>query len=140
MNKYIYLIAPIAGWVVSQLLKLSLEEVSHRRPRLSDVLSSGSMPSSHMAGPAALLTVLGIHQGLTSPLFGLGFVYAVLVAYDSFGVRRMAAESAIAVKAISRKLGTKESPAHLYQGHSVPEVGGGILVGFVVGLIINWLF
>ncbi len=135
MSRYIYLIAPLAAWLLSQIIKLALDRASGGKLRMRDILTSGSMPSAHVSGPVAFLTVLGARQGYDTPLFALGFLFAVLVAYDSFGVRRTAAESARALKKAGSKLSFSVQPLHIYNGHTPLEVGGGVVLGVLVGLV-----
>lgn len=135
MSDYIYLVAPLTAWAVSQIIKLVLDKVNSGKLRFWDLLSSGSMPSAHVSGPVAFLTVFGSRQGYDDPLFALGFMFAVLVAYDSFGVRRTAAETAASLKKISRKLNIDPKPLHIYRGHTPIEVAGGALLGFAIGLL-----
>lgn len=140
MSQYVYLIAPIAAWSVSQMIKIALRRLGHKRLHLSDVVSSGRMPSSHVAGPMALLAVIATREGVSDPVFALGAVFALLVAYDAVGVRRTAAESATAVKNLSSKLGMKAYPEHIFKGHTLPEVVVGGLVGIGVGLVVSAIF
>lgn len=135
MSKYIYLVAPIVGWAASQAIKLSLKSLKNRHLGLSDLLSSGNMPSSHVSGPSAFLVVIANQQGVTSPLFAISLMFMVLTAYDSIGVRRTAEESAKAINKISHKLGLSARSEHVYKGHTPVEVLVGIAVGATAGLI-----
>jgi acid phosphatase family membrane protein YuiD len=65
MSDYIYIIAPICGWLVAQGIKFFL---SLRKDGISwnDFVQSGGMPSSHTAFMVALLTVIGVNNGIQS--------------------------------------------------------------------------
>lgn len=139
MHQYIFLIAPIVAWGLSQLIKLTLNHLNGQYVRLSDIVSSGNMPSSHVCGATALTVVIGAKQGWSSSLFALGFVFSVLIAYDSVGVRRAAGEGAASINAINKKIGLGQQPLHVYKGHTVWEVLAGVVLGAAVAAILNIL-
>lgn len=134
---------PLAAWVSAQLLKVFLTPATVRGRHClgwQNITASGGMPSSHAAGAVALLTSLGVNEGASSPVFGLGFLVAVLVCYDSLGVRRTAGENASALKIIANKLRLPTArPRAQFKGHTPAEVLVGAVFGFFIGFVLTGL-
>src|SRR5579859_4415659 len=82
------LIASFLAWAVAQLTKTVYECIRYRELRLSRLVSSGGMPSSHSALVTGLATAAGRVSGLSSPSFAIAAVLAGIVMYDAAGVRR----------------------------------------------------
>ena len=140
-GEYVYIVAPIVAWVFAQLLKMFLAPSSGRsghRLTWQNITASGGMPSSHAAGAVALLTSLGINEGISSPVFGLGFLVTVLVCYDSLGVRRVAGENTSAIRVIANKLRLSTARPHVqFKGHTPTEVLVGVVFGFFIGFVLS---
>lgn len=80
----------VAAWVITQGAKYMLELRNHKNAvKLRRVVSeSGGMPSSHSAVVIAVATFIGLKEGVHSwSIFGLAFVFAMVVIYDSMKVR-----------------------------------------------------
>lgn len=137
MKNYIYLIAPVIGWLAAQGIKFIL---SLRKDGISwsDAMQSGGMPSSHTSFMVAICTVIGINVGVTSVEFAIVSAITAIIIYDAVGVRKTTGEQTSAIKELAKhndkKLVTYISNA---KGHSLSEVFVGSLVGFIVGLLTN---
>ena len=137
MSNYIFLIAPITGWVSAQFIKVLLD-LREDGVQLSDAIASGGMPSSHTAGIAALTTVIGVQEGLDSAIFGLAFTLLVVIIYDSAGVRRTTGENALALRKIEKKLQLEpQQKIHIARGHSPEQVLAGLILGAIIGVILT---
>ena len=79
-----YLIAALLGWIIAQGSKYIFALIKGRSVRkLQSLYISGGMPSAHSATVTALVSVIGLKNGIDSGLFGLGFVFASVVMYDA---------------------------------------------------------
>ena len=149
MNLYNpYILIPLAVWVITQLAKFLLAAIkSNNHFDLRYLYASGGMPSAHSAVVCSLAMTALLRSGLTSPIFGLSAVFAAIVMYDSFGVRRAAGEQAAAINAIldtmtKQPLGFSHPGERLREilGHKPLEVTVGAISGIVLALIFNARF
>jgi uncharacterized protein len=126
------LLASSLAWVVAQVSKTIYELIRQRELRLSRLVSSGGMPSSHSALVTGLATATGRVMGLSSASFAITVVLASIVMYDAAGVRR-------AVSIQARILNQMIDEA--FQGHPFAEKRLRELIGhtpiqvFVGGLL-----
>lgn len=130
----IYLLAPILGWVTAQCIKVILRSFKlRRRPGYTAFFQSGSMPSSHSATTVALLTVIGVHEGIDSALFAIMAVVTGIVVYDAVNVRRAVGEQGRAIEKLLEWV-QKDISFYTAKGHVLTEVIAGGILGFFVGL------
>ena len=135
----------VAGWAamvagsVAQLIKVvatSARESRFAWPRFFD---TGGMPSSHTAVVAALTTVIGITAGGRSSLFSVSLIFSLYFVAEAGGLRQDVGRQARVLNAIVDQL--RERSPHGAQrlkelvGHTWTEVGGGLLLGVVVGVL-----
>ncbi len=126
------LITSIVAWLAAQISKTIYELIRQRELRLSRLVSSGGMPSSHSALVTALATATGRVLGVSSAGFAITVVLASIVMYDAAGVRR-------AVSIQARILNQMIDEA--FQGHPFAEKRLRELIGhtpiqvFVGGLL-----
>jgi hypothetical protein len=131
-----FLLAPILAWLVAQAVKYLLHLTKTRKfGGVSFLYQSGNMPSSHTATVTALLTVVGVREGVDSALFGVVVVFGLIVAYDAMQVRRAAGEQGAAIKQVLVKLGLKGKP-HQALGHKPLEVMVGAFLGAASAIIV----
>ncbi|MHB8599246.1 MAG: divergent PAP2 family protein [Ktedonobacteraceae bacterium] len=126
------LITSVVAWLAAQISKTIYELIRQRELRLSRLVSSGGMPSSHSALVTALATATGRVAGVSSGAFAITVVLASIVMYDAAGVRR-------AVSIQARILNQMIDEA--FQGHPFAEKRLRELIGhtpiqvFVGGLL-----
>ncbi|HLX39989.1 MAG TPA: divergent PAP2 family protein [Ktedonobacteraceae bacterium] len=126
------LMTSIVAWLVAQISKTIYELIRQRELRLSRLVSSGGMPSSHSALVTGLATATGRVMGVSSATFAITVVLASIVMYDAAGVRR-------AVSIQARILNQMIDEA--FQGHPFAEKRLRELIGhtpiqvFVGGLL-----
>ncbi len=130
--------ATFVAWVTAQILKVLVELLWKHRLDLRLLTSAGGMPSSHSATVCGLATAVAIHDGLSSTLFAISVVLAVVVMYDAAGVRRAAGVQARILNQIIDELfqGHPISETHLREllGHTPIQV----IVGAVLGIALAW--
>ena len=78
----------IIAWAIAQSLKLIITRITEKRWDWRHIFSSGGMPSSHSAAVCACAASVGYLYGLSTPLFAIAAVMAVVVMYDAANVRR----------------------------------------------------
>lgn len=135
MAEYIYLIAPISGWVVAQSIKFALT-LRKEGVKIQDAVQSGGMPSSHTAFMVALTTVIGLNLGISDVIFGVCFAVTGVIIYDALGVRRTTGQQTVAIKKLALSSKTKINTLDNAKGHTLPEVAVGALVGVGVGIVL----
>ena len=130
-----YLIAIAAAWVVAQGAKFLIESVRKGGPiNYKNLYSSGDMPSSHTATVIALMTVIGLKNGVESAVFGIATLFAAIVMYDAVMVRRSSGEQGKAIGELIKEQKSKVKIPRAAKGHEPLEVAVGALVGIIVGL------
>lgn len=143
MNLSTYLLIPLIVWLITQATKFLVAYFKGDFD-LRYLFASGGMPSVHSAVVCSLATVALIEGGLSSPLFGITGILAVIVMYDSFGVRRSTGEQARTLNALIEDLGDHGNlrnpddygKLRVILGHKPLEV----LVGAVQGIVLTLIF
>ena len=126
----------VAAWVITQGDKYMLELRNHKNVKLRRVVSeSGGMPSSHSAVVIAVATFIGLKEGVHSSIFGLAFVFAMVVIYDSMKVRFSNGKQGEAINNIIEKGKLDVSKVRIVKGHTPLEVAVGSTIGFLLGYI-----
>jgi len=101
------LIIPLAAWFLTQLAKMIIELLKGKGLDFRYLVSSGGMPSSHSAIVSALATSVGMIYGFNSAVFGIAVILALIVMYDSTGVRQSVSKQSIVLNDIVRELRDK---------------------------------
>lgn len=98
------------------------------------------MPSSHSAVVTSLATMIGVSQGVESPIFAVSVIFAFVVMYDAAGIRRAAGKQAELLNKIVNTPGLSgvEVTEKLQEvlGHTPIQV----IVGAVIGIIVGFIF
>jgi acid phosphatase family membrane protein YuiD len=132
-----YIVAGVAGWIVSQAAKYVIASVKHGGlASYRQLYLSGHMPSAHSATVVAVLVVIGYHDGIDSGLFGLALVFASVVIYDAMMVRRSSGEQGVALTALIKEQNSKVALPRVAMGHTPLEVAVGAFLGVVVGFAV----
>jgi uncharacterized protein len=138
----LYLILPLIALVIAQVSKIFVK--SNREKASFKVINSyAGMPSGHAAFVTSLVTIIGIRDGIFSPLFAISLVFAVIIIRDAVGLRRYLGEHGRILNELVKDL--KEEPdkpldqiyPHLLEkiGHTPAQVLVGALIGFLTSLI-----
>ncbi len=140
-----YIVVPIATWAVAQVSKFAIAamkgDVDFRY-----LYASGGMPSVHASVVSSLAATSFLVDGPSSPIFGVVLIFALIVMYDSFGVRRSTGELAVAVNMLLDNLERNRfkldtpAPPRLREilGHQPREVGAGAITGVVLAGLFNY--
>lgn len=138
-----YIIVPFATWIIAQTIKFCLAAWRGQLD-FKYLYASGGMPSVHSAVVCSLAITALLVDGPQSHLFGFTLLFAAIVMYDSFGVRRSAGEQAVMINMIiasleSDRIKMQGPHAKLREvlGHKPAEVSVGALLGVVLGGLFN---
>jgi acid phosphatase family membrane protein YuiD len=135
------LVASFIAWAIAQLTKAVYELFRYRELRLSRLVSSGGMPSSHSALVMGLATATGRIAGFESAVFAISLVLAVIVIYDAAGVRRAVSIQARILNQMNEEAfqGKPFAEKRLREliGHTPTQVIVGGLLGIGVALVVT---
>ncbi len=136
-----YLLAIVLAWIVAQGTKFLINSVKGRWViDYRQLYTSGSMPSSHSASVIALMSVIGLRDGVDTAVFGLVTLFAAIVMYDAFMVRRSTGEQGEAIQALIKEQKSKVRLPRAAKGHEPLEVAVGALIGLAVGLGVFFIY
>lgn len=140
--KYKYIIIPFLTLVIAQVVKFTIETIKTKKVSLDRLLNgNGGMPSTHTAFTTSLAFAVGIGNGFESALFAVALVFAIIVAYDSMGLRMESGKQAVAINKLMEHNGLdKNVPLKEMLGHKPLEVFVGFLFGIVSAFIQMSLF
>ena len=128
------------GWIAAQSAKYLIMSIRKRRlVSLRQLYGSGNMPSAHSATVVAVLTVIGLTDGVQSGLFGLALVFASVVLYDAVMVRRSSGEQGASLTALIKESGSKVRLPRVAKGHTPVEVAVGSFLGVFVGIATHFI-
>lgn len=140
---YIYILCPIIAFVLAQGAKVVLRSFKHKIS-WRDLFAYSDMPSGHTAVVSALVVILGLKTGLSSPLFASAFVFATIVIVDAIGLRNYLGQHGKTLNVLVKDLKEDDFLDRTYShqlehiGHTPLQVLVGALVGSLSSLII-WL-
>lgn len=142
-NGYEVLTALVAANVVAQVIKTLIFALRHKQADLRMLFTTGGMPSSHSASVMAMATTIGLIRGFESIGFAIALTLAIIVMYDSAGVRQAAGKQARVLNNIMSELLSPEhrlSKAKLKEllGHSPKEVLIGALLGVLISMSLRY--
>lgn len=136
---------PIIATLVSQLIKIFIKK-NKLKLSFKNMVSYSGMPSGHSALMVSLATIIGLQEGIDSPLFAAVFIIAIIIIRDALGLRRYLGEHGkilnVLVKDLKDDEVLDERYPHLLEqiGHTPNQVLAGSIIGFLVSLIGYILF
>ncbi len=143
---YLILLTPIVTLAISQLSKILVKQNNLKLSWKSFIAYSG-MPSSHAAMTVSLTSIIGLVEGLASPLFAVSTVFTVLVIRDALGVRKYLGQHSEQLNDLVKDLrqdniSLKEKYPRLMEkiGHTPAQVIAGSTLGFFISLAANYIF
>lgn len=134
-----YLIAIGAAWLMAHIAKylFAMSGRGQVQPTLlKQLFISGGMPSSHAATVVSVWMVILLKDGVSSGLFGLATLLALIICYDAVKVRRSSGEQGEAIQRLIRELKSKVPLPRAARGHTPLEVFIGALLGAIVGAVV----
>lgn len=133
----IYLVVGIAAWLVAQLSKYLLSAITNKKFKdTSKLFLSGGMPSAHSATTVAMLTAIGLKDGIESPVFAVMAILTAIVVYDAVMVRRSSGEQGEALISLIKEKNSNVKKPFVARGHNLYEVTAGSALGVIVAVAI----
>jgi len=134
------LINAVLSWAIAQLLKTVIYAIANRRFEWERLLGDGGWPSGHSATVTALAVTAGVEYGLSSAVFAIAAVLAIVVMHDAMGVRREAGRHAKALnelmELVQSDLSADDKLKELL-GHTPLQVISGAALGLIVALLLS---
>lgn len=139
------LLTSLLAGLAAQLSKLLIKSNKVKFDWRSLTSYSG-MPSSHAAFVVSLTAIIGLKQGISSPLFAVAFIFSVLVIRDALGLRSYLGQHGkiinILIKDLKEDKMLDESYPELLEkiGHTPAQIIIGSLIGMIISLISFYVF
>ena len=137
MSYYNYLITPFLAWLVAGCLKFLINSIKAKQLAFG-LIGYGGMPSNHSAIVSSIVALIGFKEGVGVPAFGVALTLAFIVMLDANSLRRAVGKHAVAINKLA-----KNNPEYQLlrerMGHTKFEILGGVVVGCLVGYLINIL-
>jgi acid phosphatase family membrane protein YuiD len=133
------LLLPLLAGLIAQLVKFFIKS-NNQSFNIKNLMAYSGMPSGHTAMIIALATIVGLEEGLYSPLFAVCTVLAIIIVRDALGIRRYLGQHGRTLNALVKDLKEDElldaNYPHLLEriGHTPPQVIAGALVGFLISI------
>ncbi len=136
---YTLFLIPIASAIIAQALKLILDGVRGNFDVRHMIAEYGGMPSSHTAFVVSLTTIVGLREGVTSAVFAVALIFAIIVIRDAIGFRRTLGRQSKALNLLLRDVAEKKRipvpTFHEEMGHNPLEVLVGGVIGFLLSVV-----
>ena len=135
----------LLAWFVAQVLKTLINFILLGKFQLERMWGDGGMPSAHSATVCAMVIATARSEGLSSAIFAVAAVVAIITLHDAMGVRRETGEQAkVLNKMIEQWIDVTEKNAPFLQNMHLKEMVGHtplqVLAGFVVGCVVGALY
>ena len=84
----------IVSWFVAQVLKTIINFILLGKLQLERMWGDGGMPSAHSATVCAMVIAAARSEGVSSAIFAVASVVAIITMHDAMGVRHETGEQA----------------------------------------------
>ena len=132
-----YLVTPVLTWLVVGPIKFAITSVRQRRLAF-DLVGNGGFPSNHSAVVTSMATLIALREGINDPAFGVAVTLAFVIMIDANSLRQHVGRQAAAINRLGGA-GAGVKPLRERMGHTLVEIGGGIVTGIAVAFAINYL-
>ena len=133
---YKYALVPVIAWFAAGSLKFMINYIRFQKQAVT-LIGNGGFPSTHTTVMSSTVFLIGLSEGASSPLFGLGVAVLMITIIDALGIRRAVGKQAKAINRYMALQNTEESVLRERQGHSPFEVLGGLVLGFLLAYVFN---
>ena len=132
-----YIITILFAWLGAHAIKYAISFVKKEKRNLrAHLFISGGMPSSHSAAVVSMTTMIALRDGISSGLFGMAALFALIVMYDALKVRRSSGEQGLAIRQLIKETKSRIKSPRVAMGHTPLEVSLGAALGVFVGIIV----
>lgn len=134
------LVLSASSWAIAQVLKFFISAITNRKFEVQYLLTGGGMPSSHSSFVCTCATCAAILTGLDSVTFAISVVLALIVMYDAANVRKETGEQAKVLNYIMENWDSQKPELFAEElkeliGHTWLQVGAGLVLGIIVGVV-----
>jgi len=126
-----YLVAPFITWLLVGPIKFLINSARSGRWAF-DLVGNGGFPSNHSSVVTCMATLIALREGMQSPAFGVAVTLAFVVMIDANSLRQHVGKHAEALN----RLAPDAPRLRERMGHTLVEIGGGIVTGMLVGYAI----
>lgn len=136
---------PIVSGLAAQALKpfLNTQWYATISPDGKKLPRYGGMPSAHSAFAFAILTVVGLHDGIWSSSFIIAVALLILILDDALRMRIFLSRHGQALRRLIQKLPKEERQSFPYLesrlGHKPLEVAAGGVLGTVLAALLYFV-
>ena len=139
------LTASLLSWFVAQVLKTIINFILLGNFQLERMWGDGGMPSAHSATVCAMAIVTGRSAGVSSPIFAVACVVAIITMHDAMGVRHETGEQAkVLNKMLEQWIEVTEKNNPFLQNMHLKEMVGHtplqVMAGFALGILVGFLY
>jgi acid phosphatase family membrane protein YuiD len=135
------IIVSICAWAIAQLIKGIIVLIQKKQFDVHTFVATGGMPSSHSAIVSSLATSVATVDGFKSVSFAISTIFALIIMYDSAGLRQSVGDQAIVLNRILKELRERKSITYFEKdlrellGHSTFQVIIGACLGVAISLL-----
>ncbi len=142
-------LAATSAWIITQVMKFFIAWITDGHPDFRRLIGDGGMPSGHSATVVSIAVIIGYTCGFATPIFGLAFMFAIVVMHDATGVRRETGKQAMVLIDIVAMLGdvfsekdtlVRRQKLKTMVGHTPFQVVMGAILGLLVAMLYIWIF
>ena len=133
-----YIMAPFMGRLIPGSVKFAINCLRSGW-LVWDQLGLGGLPNNHTAVVSSTAGLIGLREGVNTPLFAIAVTLAMIVTFDALYLRREVGAQAAALNELLRGDATRP-PLREHVGHRQVEVLMGCLVGFGCAWLLHAVF
>ncbi|TFW33188.1 divergent PAP2 family protein [Massilia horti] len=134
----VYLVTPVLTWLVVGPIKFLITSARQRRWAFN-LVGNGGFPSNHSSVVTSMATLIALREGMGHPAFGVAVTLAFIVMIDANSLRQHVGRQAAAINRLAAD-DSRYPRLRERMGHTLVEIGGGILTGIGMGFLVNALF
>jgi acid phosphatase family membrane protein YuiD len=129
-------IASLASGLLAQLIKVVIAFYETKKLRVERFFDTGGMPSSHAALVTTLTIGVGLHDGITSPIFSVVMIFSLYVVFEAAGLRNEVGQQARTLNELVDDFRVTHHVNRTRLKELVGHTWWEVVVGFVVGLAV----
>jgi acid phosphatase family membrane protein YuiD len=137
---FTYLLTPFLTWLVVGPIKFLINSARQRRWAFN-LVGNGGFPSNHSATVTSMATLIALREGMGHPAFGVAVTLCFIVMIDANSLRQHVGRQAAAINRLATGAGDDgHRQLRERMGHTLVEIGGGIVTGILIGNLVYHLF
>ncbi|GAA5021393.1 hypothetical protein GCM10025794_08110 [Massilia kyonggiensis] len=133
-----YLVTPVLTWLVVGPIKFLINSARQGRWAFN-LVGNGGFPSNHSATVTSMATLIALREGIGHPAFGVAVTLCFIVMIDANSLRQHVGRQAAAINRLAAGQ-AGHTTLRERMGHTLVEIGGGIVTGILMGNLVYRLF